>query len=105
MRLILVMFRMACYNEVDGKQETVCPALISSTFRAAKRMRKGVGCDMKQFQFVYRNPVEFAGNLMEFKERGIGDGAPGMMFQVYSEILEPDTIQAVCGVDFRRNPY
>lgn len=61
-------------------------------------MRKGVGCDMKQFQFVYRNPGEFAGNLMEFKERGIGDGAPGMMFQVYSEILEPDTIQAVCGV-------
>ena len=90
MRLILVMFRMACYNEGDGKQETVCPALISSTFRAAKRMRKGVGCDMKQFQFVYRNP---------------GEGAPGMMFQVYSEILEPDTIQAVCGVDFRRNPY
>ena len=61
-------------------------------------MRKGVGCDMKQFQFVYRNPGEFAGKLMEFKERGIGDGAPGMMFQVYSEILEPDTIQAVCGV-------
>lgn len=61
-------------------------------------MWKGVGCDMKQFQFVYRNPGEFAGKLMEFKERGIGDGAPGMMFQVYSEILEPDTIQAVCGV-------
>lgn len=52
---------------------------------------------MKQFRFVYHDSVAFAEDLSEFRKQY---GADGMqkLFQIYSEVLEPDVIRSVCDV-------
>lgn len=52
---------------------------------------------MKQFQFEYTDSKIFNEKLEEFKGWCETNNASEMFFQIYSEILEADTLKGVCG--------
>ncbi len=63
---------------------------------------------MKQFRFDYHDPEEFANQLTAFKKEYTSEQFSRMVFQIYSEVLEPDVIGQVCGVldrIFPETPY
>ena len=51
---------------------------------------------MKQFQIEYSNLETFTKKLTEFKDWCHSNQISKMMFQIYSEILEPAPINAIC---------
>lgn len=51
---------------------------------------------MKQIQIAYQEEANFLKELQDFKRKCETDGISKMMFQIYSEILESDTINALC---------
>lgn len=51
---------------------------------------------MKQFQIEYSTLEMFTKNLTTFKDWCHSNKISKMMFQIYSEILEPDPINAIC---------
>lgn len=53
---------------------------------------------MKQFKFEYTDTEIFNNKLEEFKTWCNSNNIFKMMFQVYSEVLETDTLDAVCSV-------
>ncbi|MDE5965494.1 MAG: diguanylate cyclase [Lachnospiraceae bacterium] len=53
---------------------------------------------MKQFQITYHEEACFRKELQDFKNKCEKDGISKMMFQIYSEILEPDTVNPLCNV-------
>ncbi len=53
---------------------------------------------MKQFKFEYTDAEIFNNKLEEFKTWCNSNNIFKMMFQVYSEVLETDTLDAVCSV-------
>ena len=63
---------------------------------------------MKQFRFDYHDPEEIANQLTAFKKEYTSEQFSRMVFQIYSEVLEPDVIGQVCGVldrIFPETPY
>lgn len=52
---------------------------------------------MKQFQLCYDGAEAFCGELEKFKEKCGSVDASKMMFQVYTEILEPEKADEICG--------
>lgn len=53
---------------------------------------------MKQFQFEYHDSEAFSKKLSDFRVWCEANSVFPKLFQIYSEILEPDKIQMVCGI-------
>ncbi len=51
---------------------------------------------MKQFQFEYHDPEVFSGELSEFRRWCEEQRISQKIFQIYSEVLEPEVLQSVC---------
>lgn len=51
---------------------------------------------MKQFQFEYHDPEAFSGELSEFRRWCEEQRIFQKIFQIYSEVLEPEVLQSVC---------
>lgn len=50
---------------------------------------------MKKKSFVFKNPLDFERNLLAFKQWLGENGSPKMFFQLYSEILDEDSLKLV----------
>lgn len=51
---------------------------------------------MKQFQIVYHGEKNFCRELQNFKEKSTTEVTFKIMFQIFSEILEEDTVNTIC---------
>ena len=52
--------------------------------------------NMKQLQIVYHGEENFSRELQDFKEKYKAELNAKMMFQIFSEILEEDTVNMIC---------
>ncbi|MCM1388668.1 MAG: FIST C-terminal domain-containing protein, partial [Bacillus sp. (in: Bacteria)] len=63
---------------------------------------------MQQFQFGYNDKESFAKELGIFQKQCVEDGRKAGLFQVYSEVLEEETLREVCdtiAASFPDTPY
>jgi len=51
---------------------------------------------MKQLQIVYHDGEDFCKELQNFKEKYAAEANSKMMFQIFSEILEEETVNRIC---------
>lgn len=58
-------------------------------------VENGSGESMKKKSFVFKNPQDFERNLLAFRNWLSENGSPKMFFQIYSEILEEESLKVV----------